>query len=138
MPVPTRTTRRTTTRSAPSAEGTVSRVQRTRDRLTKRVISFLETKNEAAALTKRTADLRDLLIEQVAAQGEKDEKGNSFLKLPEQITFKDFNGKVFKYKFLKRERHLSPANPLPIPERAEELLKAKKLWIKPAHQKAFH
>lgn len=98
--------------------------------------NFLAVKDEAAQLGERQATLRDRLIEEVAARGADDDKGNSWFELPEPVEFVDHKGKKFVYTDLKRERHLSPSKPTPDPDKSEVLLRKHKLWLTPEQEKA--
>ena len=108
-------------------------------RLVRRFKEWLTTRDEKDLLAERTEVLRDRIKDDIVdnAQSYTDEKGNVWYDLPGPVQFKDRKGKVFKYVALKRERRLIPAAPQPIPEKAIEVLKKKKLWLKPAQEKAL-
>lgn len=97
--------------------------------------NFLEVKDEVVFLGERQGDLRDRLIDEVALQGEPDDKGHSWYELPEPVEFTDHLGKKFVFTALKRERHLSPASPTPDPAKAKALLKKENLWLTEAQEK---
>ena len=121
------------TATAPAAAGSSS-IERIARLIQKRAQFFVESKETAAVIAKQASNARDELIDLVAQAGQKDDKGNSWFKLSRPIKFTNEAGKAYVYTDLKRERHLSPANPQPIPERAEELLKRKKKWVKKSDQ----
>jgi hypothetical protein len=127
------TTRRTGTRR-PSPKVTVSDI----------VSWFREylAFNEASKSDGKEATIRkDRLKEELPKLGEKDEKGNFWFDLPdavEHITVDNKgNTKVLQYTTLKAERRLSPSTPTPDPEKAEDVLRAKGLWLTKAQEKAI-
>lgn len=95
-------------------------------------------KDQGTQLTSRQETLRDRMKDFIKEHGEKDEKGNFWVSLPEPMTFTDYTGKVFKYAFLKAQRALVPAVPQPNPEKAEALLRKKKLWLTPDEEKVLN
>lgn len=99
--------------------------------------NWLEVRDEGEVLKARQADLRDRLVEVVAERGDEDDKGNAWFDLAEPITFTDWKGKTHQYTTLKRERHLTPAQPQPDPEAAEELLRTKDMWLTEKQLKAI-
>lgn len=96
---------------------------------------WLQIRDEAENLSDRQETLRQRILKWLAEKGEEDDKGSSYYELPQPLKFTDRFGKVFLYKRLKRERHLTPADPPPDPELAEALLRKKKLWLTPAQEK---
>lgn len=98
---------------------------------------WLEVGDQAEQLTERKGDLRERILDAVEEIGEPDDKGNVWLELPQVVGFENRKNKVFKYTLLKRERHLLPANPQPIPDLAEALLRKKKLWLTEKQEKAI-
>jgi hypothetical protein len=96
---------------------------------------WLVTKDEAEQLSERQGDLRVRLLDTITENGFEDDKGNWWFDLDEPVQFADRKGKVFKFTSLKRERHLSPAQPTPDPDKAESLLRKKNLWLTSAQEK---
>ena len=124
--MPTKTTRRTTT---------ATRKPRPRaDAIIKQFRSWLEAKDQAVVLGALQGGLRERLVETIKDRGDADDKGNVWLDLPEPVEFTDHDGKTFVYTTLKNERHVS--KPTVDVEKAEELLRKKKLWLTPAQEKA--
>ena len=103
--------------------------------ITKWFIHWRELKDQAEVVADRQGDFRDDLVEAVQQFGAKDGEGHYFYELPSPVEFPDHNGRTFKYVTLKAERHLTPSQPTPDPEKAEALLKSKGLWISPQDQK---
>lgn len=99
--------------------------------------NWLGVKDEAAQLTTRQTELRDSLLGIVAERGESDENGSAFIDLPEPIEFLDFKGNTVVYGGIKRERYVTPAQPTPDPELAEDLLRERKLWLTKAQEKVI-
>jgi len=77
---------------------------------------------------------RDQLKDWIKDNGEEDDKGSFWVTLPEIVTYENPAGKVFKYALLKAQRSLSPAVPQPDPDKAEALLRKKKLWLTEAQE----
>ena len=90
---------------------------------------WLQIRDDGNVLSDRQGALRDRLVDSVREIGDSDEKGNIFVDLPSPVSFTDHKGKTFVYTTLKAERHLSPAQPTPDPDLAEELLREKGLWL---------
>lgn len=93
-------------------------------------------KDEVEQLGERQGELRDRLVDTIAEVGYEDEKGNWWFDFDEPISFTNHKGKVFQYTALKRERHLSPAQPTPDPAKAKTLLKKKGFWLTEEQEKA--
>lgn len=98
---------------------------------------WLGIKDEGAQLAARQEILRDRQKEYVKDHGYKDDKGNIWFDLPEPVAFTDHKGKVFKFASLKLQRSLTPAQPTPDGEKAEALLRKKKLWLTPEQEKVL-
>jgi hypothetical protein len=111
--------------------------RRPADRVAAWFLQFLQAQDEVEVLEKRSKDLRDRILQVVETSGYEDDKGSRFLDLTQPVEFKDHEGNVTVFKVLKKERHLSPASPLPEPAKAEALLRTLKLWIKPAQEKTI-
>lgn len=96
-------------------------------------------KGNVAFETDRMNTLRDRTKEYVMKNGEEDENGSFWVELPEPVEHKvtDKNGKLktYLYTHIKAQRSLTPATPLPVPEKAEALLRKKKLWLTPEQEK---
>lgn len=105
--------------------------------IVRRFEEWRQLRDMSEQTTERIENLRASLMEMVGERGKPDEKGNTFLMFPAPIDFKTWKGAVKRYVGLKSERHMTPANPTPDPELAEELLRKKKLWLKPAQQKVI-
>lgn len=105
--------------------------------MTSRFSQWLNVRDEGAVLKERQEMLRDEILTSVQSNGEPDDKGNVWIDLPEPVSFKDHKGKVFKYSHLKSELHMIPAVPTPDPDKAEDLLKKKKLWLTKEQQKTI-
>jgi len=100
------------------------------------------TVNESAKTDGRRADeLKGRIKGALPTIGEKDEKGNFWFDLPSAIEHETVdskgNKKVLQYTTLKAERRLSPATPTPDPEKAEDVLRAKGLWLTKEQEKAI-
>lgn len=98
--------------------------------------------NEASKIDGREAtDRKDRIKAELPKLGEKDEKGNFWFDLPEAIEHVTLdskgNTKTLQYTTLKVERRLSPATPTPNPEKAEEVLREKGLWLTDKQVKAI-
>jgi hypothetical protein len=98
---------------------------------------FLTVNDQSKQDAERAAELKDRLKDAVGELGDTDEKQNVWLDLAEPVEFKDHKGKVFVYTTLKRERRMTPAQPTPDPEKAEDLLREKKLWLTAAQEKVI-
>lgn len=96
---------------------------------------YLPTNDQAVQIKARAEDLKGRMKDALATLGDEDEKGSRWLDLPEAVEFTDHKGKTFVYTVLKRERRITPAQPTPDPEKAEQLLRAKKLWLTAAQEK---
>ena len=94
-------------------------------------------KDEVEVLGNRQEELRSRLLAAVEGYGETDEKGNQWLDFPTPIEFTDHDGRTYQYTALKRERHLTPANPTPDPEKVQDLLEKKGLWFSEKQTKQF-
>jgi hypothetical protein len=81
--------------------------------------------------------LRIGLLDDIAATGEPDENGHVWIDLPAPVEFTDAKGRTVTYTSLKRELRKTPANPLPDPDKAEELLIEKDLWLTPKQEKTI-
>lgn len=116
-------------------------VSRTRRRPADRISAWfrqwLVVSDEADQLEERAGVLKARLMKACEDQGQEDEKGSLFIDLTTPVTFKDHEGDVKRYVTLKREKYVSPATPLPDPEKAEKLLRRMKRWLKPADEKAL-
>jgi hypothetical protein len=97
-------------------------------------MQWLATKDRGAVLDKRQEELRGWLVAEVEKRGEPDEKGHIWLPLPEVITFKDHEGEVTRYSVLKRERHLTPAEPKPDPKKTLVYLQKHGMWLTPEQE----
>lgn len=104
--------------------------------LTNRFAQWLTVKDESAVLKDRQDLLRDEIMVSINTIGELDEKGNTWVDI-DPLPFQDHSGKVFKYLHLKAEKHVTPAVPTPDPDKAQALLKKKKLWLTKEQQKAI-
>lgn len=82
-------------------------------------------------------ELRIGLLDDIEATGEKDEAGHVWIDLPAPIEWTDAKGRTVTYTSLKRELRKTPANPLPDPDKAEELLIEKDLWLTPKQEKTI-
>lgn len=110
---------------------TATRPKRARSRVTVGglVREWLTADDYAKQSGKRAGELKDKLKGIIEKRGAEDERGSQILPLSEPITFKTFDGKTKIYTALKRERHVTPAEPLPDPGKAVALLKRLKLWM---------
>jgi hypothetical protein len=109
-------------------------------RVVRRLEQWLVVRDEAAQYSERADTLKDRIKEELptSAQTYTDEKGSIWYDLPGSgITFKDRKGKVYKYIAMKLQRSLTPASPLPIPEKAIAVLKKHKLWLTPEQEKVI-
>lgn len=95
-------------------------------------------KSEADLISKRQADVRVDLLTAIEEYGEADENGSSWFEFDEPVVVTDGEGRTLQFSFLKRERHLTPANPLPEPELAEELLRKRKLWLSKSDERLIN
>jgi hypothetical protein len=77
------------------------------------------------------------LLDDIEAEGVPDESGHVWFDLPEAVEWTDSKGRTVTYTSLKRELRKSPANPLPDPDDAEELLRQKGLWLTPKQEKTI-
>jgi hypothetical protein len=98
---------------------------------------WLGVKDIVGQTSDRQDTLRKRILTGVEEFGEEDDNGNHWIYLPEPISFTDWNGKTFRYAALKRERHLTPANPVPVDDKAEVLLRKKGLWLTAAQEKVL-
>lgn len=90
---------------------------------------WLSAKDTAASFTEQQGELRDDILDAVITWGEEDDAGHVFYDLPKPVEFTDRKGETKVYTVLKREKHLTPAQPTPDPEKALDLLKDKGLWL---------
>jgi hypothetical protein len=90
---------------------------------------WLSAKDTAETFKEGQENLRVKVLDAVQEWGEEDADGHIFYDLPKPVEFTDRNGEVKIYTTLKRERHLTPAQPLPDAEKALALLKEKGLWL---------
>jgi len=98
---------------------------------------WLTVSDEADLLEDRGAELKKRLLDTLVEHGEQDEKGSSFLEFTDPIEFTSHDGTTKIFTALKRERFVTPANPLPDPAKAEVLLRQLHLWPKPADEKVI-
>ena len=90
---------------------------------------WLGVKRQAAQVGERQSELRGRLLDLVTELGEEDDRGNVVFELPKVVDATDEKGRTHLWRAIKRERHLTPANPLPDAEKAIALLRSKDLWI---------
>jgi hypothetical protein len=109
--------------------------RRPADRVAAWFLQWLTTQDEASVLDERASELRDRILSSIEKSGQEDEKGSLYLDLTTPVEFKDHEGNVKRFVTLKREKYVTPANPLPDPTKATELLKKLKLWISKSDQK---
>lgn len=100
-----------------------------RQRILSDFAHFVVLKSEGALIAQRQEDVRIALLDDVEQFGETDDNGNSWFELDEPVFTEAIEGRRIRYTWLKRERHLTPANPLPEPELAEDLLRKRGLWL---------
>jgi hypothetical protein len=91
---------------------------------------WLSIRREVKTWQERQETLRKRLLEIVEAKHETDDRGSQYRDLAETV---EFDG--ITYKSLKRERHLTPSEPTPDSELAEELLRKRGLWLTEAQEK---
>lgn len=125
--------------TAPKTASRRRTVTKSEPRLVRRFKEWLVTRDEADQLADRKDVLRQRLLDELAEHSETytDEKGNVWYDLPVPVTFKNRQGKVFKFSSLKRERRLSPAQPQPEEDKAIAVLKKKKLWLTADQEKVI-
>jgi hypothetical protein len=124
--MPTTTTRRNSAKTA------------TKPPLTGWFKQWLGARDQAAALSERQTELRDRIKRAIPDYADEvDDNGSQWYNLQSRVSFTDRKGKVFQYAALKLQRSLTPANPVPDPELAEELLARKGLWLDEKQQKAI-
>jgi hypothetical protein len=98
---------------------------------------WLTLRKEDDLIKGRVDELRKGLLDDILETGEKDEKGHVWVDLPAPIEFTDAKGRTVTYTSLKRERRVSPANPTPDADLAEDLLREKGLWLTAKQEKAI-
>jgi hypothetical protein len=96
---------------------------------------WLSARDTAATFGDKQDELRVDILDAVTQFGDEDDKGNIWYQLPKPVEFTDRDGKKFVYTVLKRERHLTPREPLPDAEKSQALLEKKNLWLSEAQQK---
>lgn len=105
--------------------------------ITKWFGSWLSAKDTAETFAEQQGELRVEILDAVKKYGTEDEKGNVWYALRTPQKFTNHKGKTYEFTDLKAERHLSPSQPTPDPEKAKELLVEKGLWLTEKQAKAI-